>query len=106
VIIARPRIRGKLRELTLSEILCTPDTKGIKIASSLIGHIATLSDADYLAACAAPGSTERQVLRRAGFIPFSFKGPHFTVRTLGAGLIPDPTVWTSWRLSIGDLEIF
>ena len=106
VIIARPRMRGKLREITLSEILCTPDTRGIRIASSLIGHIAKLSDADYLAACAAPGSSERRVLRYAGFIPFSMSGPHFTVRLLDPGFTPDPTLWSSWRLSIGDLEVF
>jgi len=106
VVIARSRARGRLRELTLSEILATPDQKGTNMAAALIGRIAARLNVDYIAACAAPGTMERQILREAGFLPFSIPGPRFMVRPLNSSLAPEPTSWDSWRLSIGDLEVF
>ncbi len=79
--------------------------RGVQIARALIADLVRSTDADYVAICAARGTTERQALARAGFLPAPWLGPHFTARRLDStGL--DPARWHNWRCSIGDLEIF
>ncbi len=105
LVIARGRVRGRFREVTISELLVTPSIRGVQIARSLLAELASRTDADYLAACAATGTSERIALARAGFLPVPRIGPHFTARRLSsAGL--DPARWSNWRCSIGDLELF
>ena len=105
LLIARGRVRGRLREVTISELLMTPSKRGVQLARDLVSDLLGSVDADYVAACAARTTTERTVLARAGFIPAPRFGPHFTARRLDStGL--DPSRWPNWRCSIGDLEIF
>ncbi len=105
LVIARGRVRGRFREVTISELLVTPSIRGVQIARSLLSEIVSGADADYVAACAATGTSERTALARTGFFPVPRVGPHFTTRRLSsAGL--DPTKWANWRCSIGDLELF
>jgi len=105
LVIARGRIRGRLREVTISELLVTPSTRGTRIAGALLSELLRTADSDYVAACAPSGTAARQVLTRAGFLPVPGIGPHFTTRRLSS-TGPDPTRWANWRCSIGDLELF
>jgi GNAT superfamily N-acetyltransferase len=105
LLIARGRTRGRLREVTISELLVTPSERGIQLARNLLSNLARSADADYIAACSAAGTAERRALGRARFVPAPRVGPHFTARRL-APEGPDPLQWSSWRCSIGDLEIF
>ena len=105
LVIARARRRGYLREVTLSELLVTPSMRGITIARDIVADLVQRASADYVAACAARSSTERQILVRAGFLPAPRLGPHFTVRCL-ASMGVNPAHWQNWRCSIGDLELF
>ena len=105
LVIARGRVRGHLCEVTISELLVTPSTRGVQIGRALLADLVRSTDADYVAACAAKGTVERQALARAGFLPVPYLGPHFTARRLDStGL--DPAQWGNWRCSIGDLEVF
>jgi len=105
LLIARGRMRGRFREVTISELLVTPSMRGGQIARALLSDLVHAAEADYVAACAASGTPERSALIRTGFIPVPRIGPHFTARRLSsAGL--DPAQWNNWRCSIGDLELF
>jgi len=104
-VIARGRVRGRLREVTISELLVTPSERGVQAGRTVLAELLRHSDADYVAACSASGTPERSVLIRAGFIPAPRLGPHFTARRL-ATLTLDPLQWDNWRCAIGDLELF
>lgn len=105
LLIARGRVRGRFREVTISELLVTPSIRGVQIGRELLSDLAGTIDADYVAGCAASGTAERSAMARAGFLPAPGLGPRFTVRRL-APLAHDPTQWPNWRCSIGDLELF
>ena len=105
LVIARSRIRGRLSEVTISDLLVTPSSRGVQIGRAVVSDLVRAADADYVAACAASGTAERGVLARTGFLPVPRLGPNFTARRLNpAGL--DPARWVNWRCSIGDLELF
>lgn len=105
LVIARGRVRGGLREVTISELLVTPSIRGVQIARGLLADLVNSADADYVGACVARGSAERKALARSGFLPVPRIGPHFTVRRLSCSEL-DPSQWENWRCSIGDLELF
>jgi GNAT superfamily N-acetyltransferase len=105
LVIARARARGRFREATISDLLVTPSSDGVRIGRALVSHLVREADADYVAACAARDTAERHVLALSGFLPAPRLGPHFTARRLNP-VGPDPTQWASWRCSIGDLELF
>jgi GNAT superfamily N-acetyltransferase len=105
LVIVRSRVRGRLREVTICDLLMTPTRRGIAMARRLVSTLAARADADYIAACAPRGTAERRVLARSGFLPAPRLGPHFTARRLDQSA-PDPSRWGNWRCSIGDLELF
>ena len=105
LVIARGRLRGRFREITISELLVTPSIRGVQIGRALVSDLVHNADADYVAACAASGTPERKALTGAGFLPVAGVGPHFTARTLRSDG-RDPSKWANWRCSIGDLELF
>jgi hypothetical protein len=105
LVIARGRVRGRLREVTISELLVTPSRRGIEIGRTLLSQVAHGAGADYVAACSPSGTADRGALARAGFVPAPRLGPHFTARRLAPDG-PDPSQWANWRCSIGDLELF
>ncbi len=106
VVIYRHRSRGRLSELSFSEVLVSPDPEGARSGAKLLRDVIKGSPADYAAACAARGTWERSALLRAGFLPVGLPGPRFTVYPLQESLSPDPLAWSSWRTSVGDLELF
>ena len=107
VLIFRKRIRRDLQELSISEILVSPGKTGIEIAVSLLRELVALCNADYVIATARAATPELAVFRRSRFLPFGAVGPVFTVRVLNEPQnLPDPSVWSNWRCSIGDIEIF
>jgi GNAT superfamily N-acetyltransferase len=105
LIIARGKTRGRLRALMISELMVTPSSRGMKLGRALLADLARTTDADFIAACTAPGTIERRVLARSAFFPAPRLGPHFTARRLDLGGL-DPSDWHNWRCSIGDLELF
>lgn len=102
----RPNIRGGMRELMLCEFLI--GYGAAQHARQLFTELAAAVRADYFVAAAAPGTYHWGTLRRAGFIPLPERfGPNFTVYPLNWSKDElDPARIESWRLSLGDLEIF
>lgn len=107
LIVFRLRSRNGLRELRVCEILTGAGRRSTPQAASLIRRAIRAARPDYTAAMAARGTPERRALMRAGFLPAPRIGPILTVRPLaGAEEAADLTAGSSWRTSIGDLELF
>jgi GNAT superfamily N-acetyltransferase len=105
--IFRDRRRKGLHELSLSELICTPGEAGIRLGRFLLKEIARKTKADYIVASAASRTQEAVILRRSGFFPLRFLGPVFTVYKLNeTSALRNPELWSSWRCTIGDLEVF
>ena len=99
--------RGSLRELRLCELLTTEAAASVGILRGLIKDAIHHARPDYVAAMAASGTFAQKALQALGFVPIPRLGPLLTVRPLRLpSEIPSPLLRSSWRLAIGDLEIF
>ena len=94
------RRRG-LQELMICELFMEEAQDGRRLVRDAL----RTSKADYAVAHCAWTTPHRRVLLSLGFVPVP-RGPHFTVRPLTNSLPIDPTILTSWRLALGDLEVF
>lgn len=107
LIVFRVVMRGRLRELRICELLAAGDDGSQRTARRLLRNVCTKTEADFVSAMAGRGTPEQRVLLRTGFLPAIRLGPIMTVRPLNAVPdLPDPLARRSWRLSIGDLELF
>jgi len=97
--------RPHLKELRLCEILVAPDRESTRCAGALIAEAARRAGADYVTALAPAGTSERRVVRLAGFVPIPRTGPILTVRQLNPAPV-DPRLRRSWRPSVGAMELF
>jgi len=97
----RVRPRGRLVEATVSDVLVR-DASG---AAKLLRAIRRAAHADHLATHFASATPARGALRRTGFVRVP-RGPVLVARPLHDGVRPDPVQFQSWRLSLGDLEVF
>lgn len=104
-VIFRRRDRGNARECTIEDVICARDPRSIATAGALLWTLALSSGVDYLASSAAPSSREAAALVAGGFVPVGARGPHFTALPL-ADVTPSPLLASSWRASVGDLELF
>jgi hypothetical protein len=106
-IVSRIRARGTVRELRLCEILVNSNDESIKLATQLIQELMRNSRTEYVAALAGPRTPERRVLLNSGFLLAPRVGPVLTVLPLSlSAKESDPLRRRTWRLSIGDLELF
>jgi hypothetical protein len=103
-VISRGRLRGSLREISLSEVLIGGGPGSISAAGALVRQLAREADADYLVAVASPHTKERRVLAKAGFVPAFLGGPLLCLRALEKRL--SGLRVTAFRLSLGDIEVF
>lgn len=108
VVIFRLKRVGALRELRLCDIVLGPSRSAITLGRRIVRAIVRDADCDYAAAMAAHGSPEANLLAGCGFLPLPRSGPILTVRALAPRptSAPDPLRRSSWRLSIGALELF
>lgn len=99
--IGRPRWRGALTEFTLTELAVRP---GDRDSARLLRTALRRCGTDHIAAHFFDDSPVRQVLGpRRSFTP----GPGPTLTVLPIRRIdPDPRRVSSWRLTLGDLELF
>lgn len=103
----RGRLRGKLREIIVSEILIPEGRDGVRSGARLLRRLAQESRADYLAAAASGNSPERSALLRTGFLPVPVAGPRLVVRTLGSTPgASDPGKISAWRVDASSFELF
>ena len=101
--IFRRTLRRGLVELSIAELLFDDPGQGRRV----VREILTSAPADYAVAHCAWEAPHRRVLMGIGFVPVPRLGPNFTVRPLESDFLGyDPTSPGSWRLSLGDLEVF
>lgn len=98
----RTRRRG-LVELSIAELLFDDPGQGRRVVREVLAG----APADYAVAHCAWAAPHRRVLMGIGFVPVPRLGPNFTVRPLESDFPGyDSTSPGSWRLSLGDLEVF
>lgn len=99
----RPRRRGPLAELTLSELLVA---RGDRAAlRALLRQAARGSGCDHVATVTGLDPSLRPAFLRAGYLTLPGQGIVLTTNPLAA-VEPDPTHLASWAFSLGDLEVF
>lgn len=117
VAIGRVRQRGGLREFTLADVLCRPGDRSA--ATRTLRSVARL-DVDHIAMHAPPGTPAAAVRRQLGYLQVPRGGMHLVARPVAGPttepmtpdpttpdpMTPDPMTLDSWRLALGDLEVF
>jgi GNAT superfamily N-acetyltransferase len=97
VALFRLRRRGPACEAAVCEVLAPEDDR--RVRARLLAAVATAAGADHAVALAADGSG-----LRSRYFPLPGQGPILTWRPLRSREAPtDPR---SWRLSLGDVELF
>lgn len=105
IVLLRSRKRGTLSELRICDVVAGASPDARQNAVKLLRQASRTADADL--AIAMPGSAPDAWLALAGYLPVPKAGPTVTVCPLNeAPAAPDPRFSGSWRLSIGDLELF
>jgi GNAT superfamily N-acetyltransferase len=105
VAFGRPRRRGALTELTLSEVIVRPGDRGTARRLLLA---ATRSGCDHVATHLPAATDIRRAGRLAGYVDPPRIGLTLVTRPFPRYLTtrPDPRALSSWRFSLGDLEVF
>ena len=104
VAIFRTNTRCGLKEVILCELILGEPEK--RLVHALLEQTKSLLRADHLITYFPQGSFQRRCLERWGFHSVPRQGMNFTVRALHGDLPADPQLLSSWRLSLGDLELF
>ena len=99
----RVRVRGRRWECSVAETIVATDDRGA--AGRLLGKVGAACRADHISAVAPAGTAAARAARFRGFLKVPF-GPTLMVRLLDTAVVPDPTLRSSWALSLGDLEVF
>jgi GNAT superfamily N-acetyltransferase len=102
VAFARPRLRGSLTELTLSQLIVDPADP---TAASHLLRAAAHAGCDHVATHLTPGSAAAAVGLRCCYVRAGRNGMTL-VANPRRPVTPDPTCLDSWALSLGDLEVF
>jgi hypothetical protein len=101
--VVRPNWRYGWQEAVLVElILARPDDA---LGGKLLAALPCALNSDYLIAHSAEGTTERRLLRKAGFWVAPRRGMLLAARELASGA-PDLYTAGAWDLTLGDLELF
>ncbi|HEX7134178.1 MAG TPA: GNAT family N-acetyltransferase [Iamia sp.] len=103
VAVGRPRARGPLAELTLSEVLVRAGDRAA--ARRVLGEVVRGSGCDHVAAVIGLDPALAGAFRSQGFLPLPGQGMVLTTRPLRP-VAPDPRLLSSWAFALGDLEVF
>jgi GNAT superfamily N-acetyltransferase len=103
--VGRLRSRGRLHELTLTEVLTRP---GDRRAISRLVRALSRAGSDHVATVVPRHSNTAAALRRRGFLRLPGAGLTMTTRPLPGlpGDLPDVREAANWALYLGDLELF
>lgn len=100
--LGRLRHRGRLIELTLTELLVRD---GDAATARDLLRAAARSGADHVATHLSPGGLLAGAGLRAGYVTVPGQGIALVSRPL-TPICPDPLALSSWAFSLGDLELF
>ena len=104
-VIFRQRQRGDLKELRFCQILLS-GPRSPRLAKEVMREVIKQTRPDYAVAMSST-EHEAKAFAFAGFFPVPRAGPILTVRELNEGPgIVDPLERSTWKLCIGDLELF
>jgi GNAT superfamily N-acetyltransferase len=105
VAFGRPRRRGALTELTLSELVVRP---GDRASARRLLRAATRAGCDHVATHLPAATDIRRAGRLVGFVDPPRTGLTLVTRPFPGydPVLPDPRGLVSWRFSLGDLEVF
>lgn len=108
IVVYRRRARRGLDETSIVEVLVGAGRRSEEDARALLRAIARESESDHLMAAAAPRSAELDVLDASWFLPTPPAiGIRLTARAFAdKHVVPPPAQAASWRLQLGDLEVF
>lgn len=111
VVVGRRRTRTlwgvSLPEAMICEVIVGEGVRGVLHAAQSVRRLANDLDAAYAIAVAPVGSRQAAALVAGGFVPAPRAGPHFTVRPLqSTGPARRALSPSSWRLGLGDVELF
>ncbi len=99
----RVRSRGRLREATVAEILVADGDA--QTARRLLRAVRASAPVDHLTCSFPSGSASARAARASGFVRAP-GGMNLVVNPIAGGVEPDPTMLSSWALTLGDLEVF
>ena len=103
----RYKQNGPLLEARVCDVLTGTGEASQKIARHLLRRLRAESGADYVSIMPAATRLPSSTLLGTGFLPAPRLGPTLTVRPLNTAALPfDPLQRSSWRLAVGDLELF
>jgi hypothetical protein len=102
--IFRTNTRYGLKEVVLCELILAKPKE--ELGRQLLGQLRSPLRADYLITYFPQGTVHRQALEAWGFRTVPRRGMDFVSRTLVSDLPQDPSLFSSWRLTMGDLELF
>jgi len=105
VAFGRPRRRGALTELTLAEVIVRPGDRG---SARRLLWAATRAGCDHVATHLPAATDIGRAGRRAGYVDPPRTGLTLVTRPFPGyqSTLPDPRSLSSWRFSLGDLEVF
>jgi GNAT superfamily N-acetyltransferase len=105
VALGRPRRRGALTELTLAEVIVRP---GDRASARLLLRAAARAGCDHVATHLPADADIRRAGRLAGYLHPPGAGMMLVTRPFPGyhRALPDPRSLSSWRFSLGDLEVF
>ncbi|MFC8454070.1 GNAT family N-acetyltransferase [Kitasatospora sp. NPDC057223] len=98
----RPRRRGPLTEFTLADLVVRP---GDRTSAARLLRAAARSGCDHVATHLSPGTEAAGAALRSGYLTAPRTGLTLAART-PAGPPPAGLALSSWRFSLGDLEVF
>jgi GNAT superfamily N-acetyltransferase len=106
VALGRPRRRGGLTELTLAEVIVRPGDRAS--ARRLLQAAAARARCDHVATHLPAGTELGRAGRLAGYLHAPGAGMTLVTRPFPgySPALPDPRTLSSWRFSLGDLEVF
>jgi hypothetical protein len=99
----RVRARGRSLEAAVVDMFAPADDG--RILRSLLRQVMSACDVDHLTGHFPHGSVPARAARRVGFVRSPI-GITLAVNPLRPEIEPDPTLPSSWSLSLGDLEVF
>lgn len=107
IVVHRVKMRRRTIECRICELIAGTTTAAIANGRRVIREALRTSSGHFATAMARFDTAEAKILAACGFVPVPYAGPVITVRPLRVHSgIPDPTRRSSWRLSIGALELF
>jgi len=100
--VCRVSRRGSLKELLVCDLVVLPDPGSRRLAARIVGRLAREASVDYVAV----SGLGTCLGLSSGFVPVGNRGRDLTVRHLESRLAVDPTTFSAWAASFGDLELF